>query len=61
MLRAETGGAGPNGAKASGAEASGAEASGAETGGQDATTPPHPGATRAGEVSDTLVNAQPGG
>jgi DNA-binding MarR family transcriptional regulator len=32
----------------------------AETSGQDATTPPHPGAKRAGEVSDTLVNTQPG-
>jgi DNA-binding MarR family transcriptional regulator len=51
MLRAETGAA----------ETREAESGGAETGGQDATTPPHPGAKRAGEVSDTLVNAQPGG
>jgi MarR family transcriptional regulator, organic hydroperoxide resistance regulator len=33
----------------------------AETGGQDGTTPPYPGAKRAGEVADTLVNTQPGG
>jgi DNA-binding MarR family transcriptional regulator len=33
----------------------------AETGGQDGTTPPQEGAKRAGEVSDTPVNAQPGG
>jgi DNA-binding MarR family transcriptional regulator len=33
----------------------------AETGGQDGTTPPYPGAKRAGEVGDTLVNPQPGG
>ena len=33
----------------------------AETGGRDETTPPYPGAKRAGEVGDTLVNTQPGG
>jgi DNA-binding MarR family transcriptional regulator len=33
----------------------------AEKGTENGTTPPHPGAKRAGEVSDTLVNTQPGG
>jgi MarR family transcriptional regulator, organic hydroperoxide resistance regulator len=33
----------------------------AKSGGQDGTTPPYPGAKRAGEVGDTLVNTQPGG
>ena len=33
----------------------------AENGTENGTTPPHPGAKRAGEVSDTLVNTQPGG
>jgi hypothetical protein len=33
----------------------------AETSGPNGTTPPYPGAKRAGEVGDTLVNTQPGG
>jgi hypothetical protein len=33
----------------------------AENGTENGTTPPQPGAKRAGEVSDTLVNTQPGG
>lgn len=33
----------------------------AESGAEDGTAPPSPGAERAGEVSGTLVDAQPGG